>query len=81
MPGAGRTSRQYAAVEFLRRSGEAEAAETFLRAELASPRFRDEVLAGTRGWRIGGLFDVLGDDLGNDLVHHMAQSGMRWPKK
>jgi hypothetical protein len=49
-------------VEFLCSSDEAEAAETFRRAELASPRFRDEVLAGTRGWRIGGLFDGLPGD-------------------
>jgi len=40
-------------------SSEEEAAETFLRAELASPRFREDVLAGRRGWRIGGLFDGL----------------------
>src|SRR5919197_1068780 len=44
-------------------SSELEAAETFVRAELESPRFRDEVLAGTRGWRIGGLFDGLPTDL------------------
>ena len=50
-------------MELLRRSDEAEAAETFRRAELESPRFREEVLAGTRGWRIGGLFDGLPDDL------------------
>jgi hypothetical protein len=50
-------------VEFLRRSYESEVAETFRRAELASPRFRDEILAGRRGWRIGGLFDGLPDDL------------------
>ena len=44
-------------------SSEREAAETFVRAELQSPRFRDEVLAGTRGWRIGGLFGGLPTDL------------------
>jgi hypothetical protein len=36
---------------------EGEVVAAFLRAELASPRFRDDVLAGRRGWRIGGLFD------------------------
>ncbi len=50
-------------MEFLRRSDENEAAETFRDAELASPRFREEILAGRRGWRIGGLFDGLPDDL------------------
>ena len=50
-------------MEFLRRSDENEAAETFRQAELASPRFREEILAGRRGWRIGGLFDGLPDDL------------------
>jgi hypothetical protein len=50
-------------VQFLRRSDEAEAAETFRRAELESPRFREELLAGRRGWRVGGLFDGLPDDL------------------
>jgi hypothetical protein len=50
-------------VEFLRPSDENEVAETFRRAELASPRFREEILAGRRGWRIGGLFDGLPDDL------------------
>jgi hypothetical protein len=50
-------------MEFLRRSSENEAAETFRRAELDSPRFREEILAGRRGWRIGGLFHGLPDDL------------------
>jgi len=50
-------------VRVVRASSEAEAAETFVRAELQSPRFRDEVLAGTRGWRIGGLFEGLPTDL------------------
>jgi hypothetical protein len=50
-------------VRVIRASSEEEAAETFVRAELQSPRFRDEVLAGTRGWRIGGLFDGLPTDL------------------
>jgi hypothetical protein len=50
-------------MEFLRRSDENEAAEIFRRAELASPRFREEILAGSRGWRIGGLFHGLPDDL------------------
>jgi hypothetical protein len=50
-------------VRVVRTSSEAEAAETFVRAELQSPRFRDEVLAGTRGWRIGGLFAGLPMDL------------------
>ena len=49
-------------------SSEEEAAETFVRAELASPRFREEVLAGTRGWRIGGLFDGLPAELDWDRV-------------
>ena len=44
-------------------SFEEEAAETFVRAELQSPRFREEVLAGTRGWRIGGLFGGLPAEL------------------
>lgn len=44
-------------------SSEQEAAETFLRAELASPRFREDVLAGRRGWRQGGLFDGFPEDL------------------
>jgi hypothetical protein len=46
-------------MELLRRSDEAEAAAVFLRAELQSPRFREDVLAGRRGWRVGGLFDGL----------------------
>jgi hypothetical protein len=50
-------------VRVVRASSEAEAAETFARAELQSPRFRDEVLAGTRGWRIGGLFEGLPTDV------------------
>jgi hypothetical protein len=44
-------------------SSEEEGAETFIRAELRSPRFREEVLAGTRGWRIGGLFGGLPAEL------------------
>jgi hypothetical protein len=45
-------------------SSEREAAETFHRAELQSPRFREDVLAGRRGWRVGdGLFDGLPTDL------------------
>ena len=47
----------------VRASSEEEAAETLVRAELQSPRFREEVLAGTRGWRIGGLFEGLPADL------------------
>lgn len=43
-------------MRLVRPSSEDEAAETFRRGELASPRFRDDVLAGRRGWRIGGLF-------------------------
>ncbi len=42
-------------MELLRRVPEEEVAATFVRAELAG-RFREEILAGTRGWRIGGLF-------------------------
>ena len=44
-------------MELLARTDEAEVAAAFMRAELESPRFRDEVLAGRRGWRIGdGVF-------------------------
>jgi hypothetical protein len=50
-------------VEILAATTEDEVATTFARAELQSPRFRDEVLAGTRGWRIGGLFDGLPEDI------------------
>jgi hypothetical protein len=46
-------------VRVVRASSEQEAAETFVRAELQSPRFREEVLAGRRGWRMGGLFEGL----------------------
>ena len=34
-----------------------------MRGELASERFRGEILAGTRGWRIGGLFDGFPEEL------------------
>ena len=49
-------------MERLRGSDEAEVAETFRRGELGG-RFREEVLAGTRGWRVGGLFHGLPDDI------------------
>jgi hypothetical protein len=42
---------------------EDEVAAAFVRAELHSPRFREEILAGRRGWRMGGLFDGLPDDI------------------
>lgn len=42
---------------------EAAVAATFRRGELRSPRFRDEIRAGRRGWRVGGLFDGLPDDI------------------
>jgi hypothetical protein len=38
-------------------------AAAFVRAELESPRFREEILAGRRGWRMGGLFDGFPDDI------------------
>jgi hypothetical protein len=47
----------------VRPSSEAEAAETFRRGELASPRFREDILAGRRGWRIGGLFHGFPEEL------------------
>ena len=50
-------------MEFLERTDESEVATAYLRAELDSPRFRDAVLAGSRGWRIGGLFDGLPEEL------------------
>jgi hypothetical protein len=50
-------------MELLRRVQEDEVAETYVRAELASERFRGQILAGTRGWRIGGLFDGFPDEL------------------
>jgi hypothetical protein len=50
-------------VEILRRADETEVASAYLRAELDSPRFRDEVLAGRLGWRIGGLFDGFPEEL------------------
>jgi hypothetical protein len=50
-------------VEILRPASEEEAEAAFLRAELASPRFREEILAGRRGWRVGGLFHGFPDDL------------------
>jgi hypothetical protein len=50
-------------VEILRRSDESEVETAYLRAELDSPRFRDEVLSGRRGWRIGGLYDGFPDEL------------------
>ena len=50
-------------MELLRRVPEEEVAETYVRAELESERFRDQILAGTRGWRIGGLFDGFPDEL------------------
>lgn len=42
---------------------EDEVAAAFVRAELDSPRFREDVLAGRRGWRMGGLFDGFPDDI------------------
>lgn len=42
---------------------EDEVAAAFLRAELESPRFREDVLAGRRGWRMGGLFHGFPDDI------------------
>lgn len=53
----------HAKVRLVRAIDESEVAETFVRAELESPRFRDELLAGRRGWRIGGLFDGLPEDI------------------
>ena len=50
-------------MELLKRVSEDEVAETYVRAELASERFRDEILAGTRGWRIGGLFHGFPEEL------------------
>jgi hypothetical protein len=50
-------------VRIIRTADEDEAAAAFVRAELESPRFREEVLAGTRGWRMGGLFDGFPDDI------------------
>ena len=50
-------------VEVIAPLDEAAVAATFLRAELQSPRFRDEIRAGRRGWRVGGLFDGLPDDI------------------
>jgi hypothetical protein len=49
-------------VELLRPTTEEDAAATFLRAELESPRFRDDILAGRRGWRLGGLFHGFPED-------------------
>jgi len=46
-------------MDVLRAVDEGEVAAAFLRAELDSPRFREEVLAGRRGWRMGGLFHGL----------------------
>lgn len=42
---------------------EDEVAAAFLRAELESPRFREDVLAGRRGWRMGGLFHGFPDEV------------------
>ena len=50
-------------MRILRAADEDEVAVAFHRAELESPRFREEVLAGTRGWRIGGLFDGFPNDI------------------
>lgn len=50
-------------MELLKRVFEDEVAATFVRAELASERFRDEILGGTRGWRIGGLFHGFPEEL------------------
>ena len=50
-------------MELLRRVPEDEVAETYVRAELASERFREQILARTRGWRIGGLFHGFPDEL------------------
>jgi hypothetical protein len=50
-------------VRILRAADEDEVAAAFVRAELESPRFREEVLAGTRAWRMGGLFDGFPDDI------------------
>ena len=44
------------------RCSEAGVAAAFIRGELAG-RFHDEIVAGTRGWRIGGLFDGFPDDI------------------
>ena len=51
----------------LRPSSEEEVAEVFHTAELQG-RFREQVAARTRGWRTGGLFHGLPDDLGWNLV-------------
>jgi hypothetical protein len=50
-------------MRLVRPSSEDEAAETFRRAELVSPRFRDDVLSGRRGWRLGGLFQGFPEEL------------------
>jgi hypothetical protein len=50
-------------VRIIRTADEDEVAAAFVRAELDSPRFREEVLAGRRGWRMGGLFDGFPDDI------------------
>ena len=44
-------------MELTAQADETEVAAAYRRAELESPRFRDDVLAGRRGWRIGdGVF-------------------------
>jgi hypothetical protein len=50
-------------VELLGPASDEKAADVFLKAELDSPRFREDVLAGRRGWRMGGLFDGFPDDI------------------
>lgn len=50
-------------MELLARTDESEVAAAYVRAELGSPRFREDVLAGRRGWRVGGLFDGFPADL------------------
>jgi hypothetical protein len=50
-------------VEVLSPNNEDDVAAAYLRAELDSPRFREDVLEGRRGWRVGGLFDGFPDKL------------------
>lgn len=50
-------------MRIIRTADEDEVAAAFVHAELESPRFREEALAGTRGWRMGGLFDGFPDDI------------------
>ena len=55
-------------MKLLRSATEAEVEAAFVRAELDSPRFREDVLAGRRGWRIGGLFTGLPEDIAWERV-------------